>query len=221
MHLLLIEPQPHERVRRGRELLHGPRAFADHGDELLARVGPRAGRGQELRRAGTGRRPERDQGPVPVRRQPAEQLVERRVRDLPRHPLRDPRAEQPRLLLPERIQRVVVRVRPPAPGQRERVHDRPRSRIQVVGVEAPADRLAVRRRRRRVLPRSRPGRIPQQAGTGGELEMSAEVPGLGPGRLVPRDAHRPAEPEPAQQRERVRPLRRRRTARRLQVPQVL
>ena len=154
--------------------------------------------------------------------EPGEQLVERAVGDLPRHPLGHPWPEQPRLLLRERVQRVVMRVRPPRPGQRERVHDRPRPGLQMICVEAAADRLAVRRRRRRVLPRrtSRPA-VPRQARTVSELKMPAEVPGLGPGRLVPRDAHRPGEPEPAQQRKRVRPLRRRRTARRLQVPQVL
>ena len=51
--------------------------------------------------------------------------------------------------------------------------------------------------------------------------MPAEVAGLASGRLIPRDVHGPGEPEPAEQRQRVRPLRRRRASGRLQVPQEL
>ena len=47
----------------------------------------------------------------------------------------------------------------------------------------------------------------------------AEIPGLDPGRLIPRHADRPPEPEPPQQIHRIRPLRRDRTARRLQLLQ--
>ncbi len=190
-------------------------------------IGPRAGNAEKLRRPGAGGHPERDQGPVPVRAKPGEQLVEHRVRDLLRNPLRDLRAEQARLLLRERLHRVVVRVRPTRPGQRERVHDRPGPGLQVIGVEAAADRLAVRncRRRepsrRRPLPRHHLGRGRLSAGLAGELEVPAEVPGLDPRRLVPRDIHGPREPEPAQQRQRIRPLRRRGPPGRLQVPQEL
>ena len=119
-------------------------------------IGPRAGNAEKLRRPGAGGHPERHQGPVPVRAKPGEQLVEHRVRDLLRNPLRDLRAEQARLLLRERLHRVVVRVRPTRPGQRERVHDRPGPGLQVIGVEAAADRLAVRHRRRREPRRRRP-----------------------------------------------------------------
>ncbi len=37
--LRLIQPQPHERVRGGRQLLQVPRPLADHRDRLLPRVG--------------------------------------------------------------------------------------------------------------------------------------------------------------------------------------
>jgi hypothetical protein len=99
--------------------------------------------------------------------------------------------------------------------------------LQVIGVEAAADRLAVHHRRRREpsrrrpLPRHRLGRGRLSPGLAGELEVPAEVPGLDPRRLVPRDIHGPGEPEPAQQRQRLRPLRRRGPPGRLQVPQEL
>jgi hypothetical protein len=224
--LLLVEPQPHERVRRRRERLDCPRSLAGHRDQLLARVGARPDHAQELRRPCAGRDPERDQGPVPVGHEPGEQLVEHRVRDLLRNPLGDLRPVQAGLLLRERVQRVVVRMRPSRPGQRERVHDRPGPRVQVIRVKPAADRLAVRRRRRREprrrrpFPRHRPG-SGRPPGLAGQLEPAAEVPCFHPRRLAPGDLDSPGEPEPAKQRQRVRPLRRRRPTRRLQVPQEL
>ena len=83
-HLRLIQPQPHERVRRGRDRLQRPGALADHGDQLLARVGISLGGAEQLRRAHPGRHPERHQRPVPVRAQRREQLAELLIRDLPR-----------------------------------------------------------------------------------------------------------------------------------------
>ncbi len=227
MHLLLIKTQPHERVRRRRKLLHRPRSLADHGDELLTGISTRAYGAEELGRACAGGDPERDESAVPVRGQPGEQLVEHRVRDLLRDTAGHPRPEQAGLLPGKRVHRVVMRVRPARPGQGKRVHDRPGPGLQVIGVEAPADRLAVRHRRRRVLRgrgplsrnRSRFRRRPD--GLACELEMSAEVAGLASRRLIPRDIHGPREPEPAKQCQRVRPLRRRRTAGCLQVPQEL
>ena len=135
---------------------------------------------------------------------------------------------RPGLLPAERVHRVVVRVRPARSGQRERVHDRPGASLKVIGVETPADRLAVRHRRRRVLhargPFARHRRRPAPAGRRAcpaSWDPPAEVAGLGPRRLVPRHSGGPGEPEPAQQRQRVRPLRRRRPPGRLQVPQEL
>jgi hypothetical protein len=61
----------------------------------------------------------------------------------------------------------------------------------------------------------------QMSGLVSELEIPAEVAGLAPGRLTPQDVHSPGEPEPAQQRQRVRPLWRRRMSGRLKVPQEL
>ena len=66
--LRLIQPQPHERIRRGRQRLQRPGALADHCDQLLAGVGV-ADRGpQQLRGPRPGRDPERDQRPVRRRR---------------------------------------------------------------------------------------------------------------------------------------------------------
>ena len=182
---------------------------------------------EQLRGTRSGRDPERHQRPVPVRGQPREQVVEHAVRDLPRDTAGNPRPEQARLLPRERVHRVMVRVRPARPGQRKRVHDRPCPGLQVIGVEAPADRLAVRHGRRRVLharrplagDRGRPGGRP--ARLVGELDPAAEVAGLGPGCLIPRNPGHPGEPEPAEQGQRVRPLCCRRASGRLQVPQEL
>jgi len=90
--------------------------------------------------------PERHQGPVPIGAESGEQLVERLVRDLPRHPLSDPRAEQTTELSPKGLHRVVMLVRPApaATRQRERVHHRPRPGLQVELIERPQHRLAVR-----------------------------------------------------------------------------
>ena len=60
--LLLIQPQPHERVRRGGQLLQRTRPLADHGDQLLPRIGIAGRCAQQLRCPGTRRHPERDQG---------------------------------------------------------------------------------------------------------------------------------------------------------------
>jgi hypothetical protein len=54
-----------------------------------------------------------------------------------------------------------------------------------------------------------------------ETASSGKVAGLHPGGLVPHDLHRPQEPKPTQQRQRVRPLRSLRPADRLQILQKL
>ena len=46
--LRLIQPQPHERVRGGRQLLQVPCPLADHGDQLLPRVGVPACHAEQL-----------------------------------------------------------------------------------------------------------------------------------------------------------------------------
>jgi hypothetical protein len=217
VHLLLVEPQPHERIRGGRQRLQRPRPLADHGDQLLTRVGVRAPGAEQLSGAGAGGHPERHQCPVPVRHEPGEQLIELLIRDLPRDPPRCLRPVPPGVLSPERLHRAAVRIRPapPATGQRERVHHRPGASLQVEIVETPQHRLAVRRRRRRV-PRVRH----RTARLAGELNPAAEVPGLRPGGLIPSDTGRSQEAEPAQQVHRIRPLRGRRAPACLQVAQI-
>lgn len=92
VHLCLVEPQPDEGVRRGRQLLDRPRAFADHGDQLLAGVGVAVTPAQQFRSPRAGGHPEGHQGAVPVRAELSEQLVELLVRDTARHPLDMPGA---------------------------------------------------------------------------------------------------------------------------------
>jgi hypothetical protein len=106
---------------------------------------------EQLRCACSGRDPESQQRPVPVRAERGEQLIELAVRDLPRDPLSHPRPEQPGSLPAELIHRIVMRVRPSGPGQRERIHQRARPGLQVKVIKRPCHRLAVRDRRRRVL----------------------------------------------------------------------
>lgn len=78
----LVEPQPHERVRRRRQLLQRPGALPHHCDQLPAgvRVGSRGA--QQLRRPRAGRDPKSHQRPIPMTRQPSEQPVEHLLRDV-------------------------------------------------------------------------------------------------------------------------------------------
>ena len=157
--LLLVEPQPHERVRRRRQRLHRPRSLADHRDQLAARVHAPAGDAEQFRGPGTGGHPERDQGPVPVRAAgPANSSSNTRSGIL-----RGMRCGSRGRNSPARSRRNgssglwCACARPPVPGQRERVDQRPGPRLQVIVVKRPADRLAVRDRRgayraRRCLP---------------------------------------------------------------------
>ena len=217
VHLLLVKPQPHERIRGGRQRLQRPRPLPDHRDQLLTRVGVRAPGAQQLGGPGARGHPKRHQCPVPVRPEPGEQLIEPLVRDLPRYPPRYLRPVPPHALGPERLHRAAMRIRPapPAAGQRERVHHRPGASLQVELIKATQNRLAVRHRRRRIPPvRRRTTRL------AGELNPAAEIPGLHPGRPIPADIHRPQEAEPAQQVHPIRPLRGRRAPARLQIPQI-
>jgi hypothetical protein len=111
--LLLIQPQPHERVRRRRHQLRRAAALAHHRDQLLARVDVALARTQQLRRPRPGRDPERHQRPVPVRPQSGKQLVEPIVGDRPGQPSRHLRSVTPHALAPPPVHRVVVRLRPP------------------------------------------------------------------------------------------------------------
>ena len=214
-HLLLVKPQPHERVRRRRKLLHRPRPLADDRDQLPPRIGIGGRRPQQLRRAGTSRDPERDQRPVPVRAEPGEQLAELLVGDAARGPLRKPRPEQPGPAPRERLHRITVRPGTTAPAavQRERIHHRAGPRLEMEIVKVPQHRLAVRDRRRRV-PASRPG-------PPGDQQPPAEIAGLRPGHLIPLQPRGPAKPEPPQQVHPIRPKRRLRPPARLHVLQVL
>jgi hypothetical protein len=212
-HLLLVKPQPDERVRRRRKLLHRPRSLADDRDQLPPRIDVAGGRPQQLRRPGTGRDPQRDQRPVPVRAEPGEQLAELPVRDAPRGPLRKPGPEQPGPATGERVHRIMVRPpAAPAAGQRERVHHRTRPRLEMETVKMPQHRLAVRRRRRGVT--SGRTRLPRDS------QPPAEISGLGPGHLIPFQARSPAEPEPPQQVHPIRAQRRLRPAARLHALQI-
>ena len=214
VHLLLVEPQPDERVRRRRERLHRPCPLADDRDQLLP--GVRVGDGGSQQFAGTrsGRDPERDQRPVPVRPEPGEQLAELLIRDTPRLPPRDPGPEQPRPAARERLHRAAVRpgTAAPAPDQRERVHHRAGPGLEVEVVKVAQHRLAVRRRGDRVT--AGRARLPS------DPQPPAEIACLSPGRLIPLQPRRPAEPEPAQQVHPIRPQRRIRPAAPLDVLQV-
>ena len=115
-HLHLIQPQPHERIGGGRQLLQRTGALADHGDQLPARLDATQGRRQQLRGPRPGRHVERHQRPVPMRRQRREDLVELTVRDAARDPGGNPRPVPARPLMAVGLHRVAVRVRPPAPA---------------------------------------------------------------------------------------------------------
>ena len=108
-----------------------------------------------------------------------------------------------------------------APRQRERVHHRPGLQVEVI--KAAQHALAMHHRRRSITAADRrlarhrvrcPGRCPhrhrpRRTTSGitpmrphrlvGELDPRAKLPGLHPGRLIPRALNRPDEPPPAQQ----------------------
>ena len=246
VHLRLIQPQPHESIRRRRQLLQLPCPLADHRDQLLPRISIGGRRAQQLAGPRARRHPQRHQRPVPVRAQQREQLAEPHIRDLPRHPPGQLRPVPAGALGRERLHRVVMRVRPaapPAPGQRERIDHRPGASLQVESVKATQHALAVHHRRRRIpaargplaryrVRRPRRHRRPQpRCPTSGippvrphrlvsQPDPAAEVPGLSTGRLIPADPRRPQEPEPAKNIHPIRPLRRRRPPARSQFPEV-
>lgn len=232
-HLHLVEPQPHEGVGRGRQLLELPAALTHHLDQLAARVDPALRRREQLRGAGPGRDVEGHQGPVAVRAQPREDLIELLVRDGARHPDGHGRPIEPAPLVAVGVHRVAVRMCPPlAPSPVQgRVQHRAGTGVTVKIVEASQHRFAVRAHRRRIRPV--PGRCCPLAGRcglfpiapvrprrlAGDLQPAAEIPRLDPCRPVPADTQGPAEPEPPQQIEPIGAGRGRRAARSLQVPQ--
>ena len=151
LHLRLIQPQPHERVRRRRKLLHQPGPLADHRDQLLPGIGIPGGSPQQLSGPRAGRHPQRDQRPVAMRGEPGEQLAEPLIGDAARDPLGQPGPEQAGPLVAVGGHRVVMRARAPAPAlpvQRERIHHRARPGLEVEIVELPQHALAMRRGRR-------------------------------------------------------------------------
>jgi len=144
---------------------------------------------------------------------------------------------------------VRMRPAAPAPGERERVDHRPAPGIAMEVVEPAQNAFAVCRCRRRVgtpgrglpshpvrypgtgaerahcRPRQASGAAPvirptRAAGLDRDLDPAAEVAGLGPGRLIPRHPDCPQEPEPPQQRDRIRPQSVLRPAGHLQIPQI-
>ena len=68
-------------------MLQSPAALADHADRLLLRGGQALGDAEQLGGAGAGGDVERDQRPVPVARQPREQVIERLAGNAPRRRL--------------------------------------------------------------------------------------------------------------------------------------
>ena len=217
----------------GRQLLQLPGSLAHHGNQLASRICAAAGRRQQLRRPRPGRDVERHQGPVPVRVQGREDLIEVLIRDAARDPRRHRRPVHAAALEVIRLHRIAMRMSPPAPPgpiQRERVDQRAGARLQVEVIKAAQHRLAMRphRRRihlaryrnRRIRPRPallapvRPHRLP------GQLQPPAEIPGLGPARPVPGHPRCPQEPEPAQQIHPIRAEGRLRPPRRLQVTEI-
>ncbi len=138
LHLHLVEPQPHERVRGRRQLLGSAAAFADHRDQLPPGIDPAHRGGQQLRGPRPGRDVEGHQRSVPMRGQPGEDLVELLVGNGARHPGDQPRPVAATAFLAMRLHRVVMGARPPTAAgtvQRERVEHRPATSVAVQVVE--------------------------------------------------------------------------------------
>ena len=231
VHLQLIQPQPHERIRRGRQLLQLPGSLTHHGDQLASRICAAAGRRQQLRRPRPGRDVERHQGPVPVRVQGSEDLVEVLIRDAARDPRRHRRPVHAAALEVKRLHRIAVRMGPPTPPgpvQRERVDQRAGARLQVEVIKAAQHRLAMRTHRRRIHlarhrrtdPRPAPLTPVRSRRLSGQLQPPAEIPGLRPARPIPGHPRRPQEPEPAQQVHAIRADGQLRPPRRLKVTEI-
>jgi hypothetical protein len=145
---LLIQPQPHERIRRGRQPLDSPRPLPRHRDELLTVVDVRAAQAQQLGGASPGRYVERQDRPVTGRRHRREQLVEQPVWNGPRLCLRYPLTVSSAPRLRKWLQRIVVGAAPAAAAGRHRVPQRPGPQFPVELIEsADHSEVVVDRRR--------------------------------------------------------------------------
>ena len=217
---VLVKAQPDERVGGRRQHLQRPGPLADHADELVCGLDPVPDDGEQLPGTGPGRDPEREQGPVAVRRQGSEHLVEPLVRDRPRDALDGLGLIRCRLPWPlPRLQGIMVRVDlvPGTPGSRERADQRTAVLCPVIliermdhGTRVPAGRRRVRlglvrlprdrvhRSRGRTVTAALPRRLP------GPGQPERVIAGFGSRRPVPRDLHRVQEPDPAEELERVR-----------------
>ena len=166
--------------------------------------------------AGPGGDPERDQRPVPVRAEPGEQLAELLIGDAARGPLGTLGRNSPARPGGTDPSDCGAPSRRPGRGQRERIHHRAGPRLQVDIVKVPADRLAVRRRRR---PRTRLASASRHR----DFRGPPGLPAISSHRQKSRASalvtwshagpDSPAEPEPPQQGHPIGPLRRLRTAR--------
>ena len=224
-HLHLIKPQPHERVGGSGQLLQMAGALTHDSDQLPPRIHPRHRGRQQLRRPRPGRHIERHQRPVPVRRQPREDLVELLIRHAARNPGRHPRPEQPAALVAIGLHGIVVSVSPAAtaePVQRKRVDDRTGARIPVQVIEGPQHRLRMRAHRRRIRPargRARPPRPPRRRPLAPDLKPPAEITRLDAGCPIPAHSRGIKEPEPPQQIHPIRADRGLRSPRRKKIPE--
>lgn len=116
-------------------------APADHPDKLIAWFDQALARCQEFLCPRGRRDPERQQRAVPAVLQVGEDRVELLVRNPLRKLLRNPGPIPALPLAPERLERVVMLVRPPAtpePVQRKQIHQRAVASHQVQVVERPA-----------------------------------------------------------------------------------
>ena len=174
-------------------------------DQLPSRIHPRHRGRQQLRRPRPGRHIKRHQRPVPVRRQPREDLVELLIRHAARNPGRHPRPEQPAALIAAGLHGIVMSVSPaatPGPVQRERVDDRAGTRIPVQVIEGPQHSLRMRAHRWRIRPgrgRPRPPRPRRRRPPAPDLKPPAEITRIDAGRPIPAHTRGIKEPEPAQQ----------------------
>ena len=209
-----IQPDPHDRLRAGREPLLRSRALPADPHELLTPVQVAAPHAEQLAGTGAGADPQCQDRPVPVRPQPREQLVPPLVRHRPRRAPRNPRVIADLPLRPERRQGVVMLVRPPAPPvQCDRVDQRPAAQLDPELIKAPQHRVAVPHRPRLVLITeiALAGHRVDGAGRGGRHrprrgarlrclpQPQDEVPDLSGGRLVPAHADDRQPPPPSQQ----------------------
>src|SRR5664279_2363406 len=105
--MLLIQAQPHERVRRGRQPLHPLASLATYGDALRSWIDQVDRHTEQLRGAGTGADVEREQGAVTITTRDREQRIEEPVRQRARNPVRELLAQRSGVARIVRLHRVV------------------------------------------------------------------------------------------------------------------